>query len=106
MLAVLSDSDIQKPKIIRRTKQKPNTNLGHGYFKILGNDLVYQFNQRYTYVLSQLSRNVWRYFVFRDDYLVYTERCYTIHVANNKAYTYITSQIASQNKDKNSWSNL
>ncbi len=105
MLATIPQKELPVPHIKRRT-QKQHRNYGRGYFKIFEDDLIHQFNERFTYILNQQSRNVWRYFIFCDDYLIYTERCRTVHVANNKAYAYISSQIASQNKNTHSWSNL
>ncbi len=96
MVVVLPKHKLRKAQIKRRKKTQTDKYIGRGFFKILETDLVHEFNQRYTYILSQQARNVWRYFVFCGEYLMYTERCQDIHVANQKAHDYILSLMANE----------
>lgn len=93
MLAVLPKVQLKKQQVRRRIKKLPDSYMGHGFFKILPDDLIYRVDRRFTYVIQQITYDNWRIFVFNKDFLVHTSRYATIQMANRTADDYIWSYV-------------
>lgn len=90
-LAILPDVKLKKPQVRRRIRKEPDSYMGHGFFRVQINDLIYRVNNDFTYVIQQLAYDNWRVFVFRRDFLIHTSRYDTVQLANQKADDYIWS---------------